>query len=385
MKNPEKLTFLIVDDVDNMRRSIRSMLKLINFGRHYLEAPNGLIAWRMLEENDPPVDFIISDYKMPHLSGVELLSRVRANKKTRDMPFLMITAEANMEVLAEAAEQDVDGYMTKPFVTATMEQKIIDLLNKAANPSLVTTHLRQLVDLEEKGDLEGALQAAKQAISAKHSSSRPYREMGRLLYNKGELNEALGFFKKAIEMNRLDVSSYHHLGQIYHKLGFTDKAIENYSKAMTISPRHADRALNFAQLLVSQDMPQEAQKVVRLLFKATCNDLETKERLITFCISHGIYDLALKASKEILREDPNRTEVIRQLGIALFHAGEYGEAAQTLEKAAANTETDFELWLTLAKSYLALRKIVRAEKWAIRIVRLSPDNKEAKEILDKCL
>jgi len=385
MKKPAQMTFLIVDDVDNMRRSIRAMLKLIGYGRFYQEAANGRDALKILQEADPPVDFIISDYNMPHVSGTELLNNVRADKKLRDIPFLMITAEANMEVVAEAAEHDVDAYMTKPFVTATLEQKINELLALVNTPLPITMHLRQLADLEEEGDLDGALIAARKAVEAKPGSSRPYRETGRLLFKKGALKQALGFFQKAIELNRLDVPSYHHMGQIYHQLGDTDKAIENYSRAMTISPRHADRALNFAQLLIDQGKREEAQKVLRLLFKTNSSDLEMKERLILFCAAQGIHELAARASRELLKEDPSKVHIYKHLGIGLYHSGLYQDAAQALEKAAQETETDVELWLVLAKTYQALKMVVRTEKWATRVIRVDSANMEAKEILNQCL
>ncbi|PIY20914.1 MAG: response regulator, partial [Deltaproteobacteria bacterium CG_4_10_14_3_um_filter_60_8] len=77
MQSPAQMTFLIVDDVDAMRRSIRTMLKLINYGRLFLEAANGRDAWRIVEKGQPAIDFIISDYNMPYLTGTELLHRIR--------------------------------------------------------------------------------------------------------------------------------------------------------------------------------------------------------------------------------------------------------------------------------------------------------------------
>ncbi|HID05616.1 MAG TPA: response regulator [Armatimonadetes bacterium] len=133
-KSPEKMNFLVIDDMDNMRRSIRAMLQIINYGKKIYEAANGRAAWEILGKDGESIDFIISDCAMPVMSGTELLHRIRLNKKLRDIPFLMITAEANMEVVAEAAEHDVDGYLTKPFVTASLEHKIKELLHKVFHP-----------------------------------------------------------------------------------------------------------------------------------------------------------------------------------------------------------------------------------------------------------
>lgn len=385
MNTPDKMTFLIVDDIDTMRHSIRSMLKLINYGRHYLEAANGIEAWRVLKKASPPVDFIISDYNMPKMTGTELLNSLREDPKQRNIPFLMITAEANMEVVAEAAEHDVDAYMTKPFVTASLEQKINDLLEKAANPSITTIQLRKAQILEEHGDLDGAIQALKIIIAKKATTSRPFREIGRLFLKKGDLQNSLAFFKKAISLNRLDVHSYHYLGEIYHQLGETDKAISHYSNALTISPRHAERALDFASLIIRQGKLAEAEKVIKLVLKTNNNDLDMREKLIIFCAENGLHDLVAKSSKELLKLDPTRVQISKYLGISLYHQDQMADAVKTLEKAALDIENDIELWLALSRAYLAMKKFVRAEKWASRVVRLDSSNEEAREILDKCL
>ena len=104
-KSLKKMNFLVVDDMDNMRRSIRAMLQIINYGKKIYEAPNGQVAWEILGKYGESIDFIISECAMPVMSGTELLHRIRLDKKLRNIPFLMITAEANMGVVAEAAER----------------------------------------------------------------------------------------------------------------------------------------------------------------------------------------------------------------------------------------------------------------------------------------
>ncbi len=382
---PEKMHFLIVDDVDNMRRSIRAMLKLINYGRRFFEAANGRDAYNLLQEEDVRIDFIISDYNMPHLSGTELLNKIRKHKRLRDIPFLMITAEANMEVVAEAAEHDVDAYMTKPFVTASLEQKVNELLDRVNNPDDLTLHMQKLRELKEKGDVDGAIDEAKLAITSNRLSSRPYRELGRLYIKKGNMKGALVCFHKATAVNRLDVISYHYMGQIYHRMGATDKAIENFAKAMDISPRHYDRALNFANLLFKQQKNQEAEKVLRLVLKTNTNNIDLKEDIADSCYSHGLVDLAVKTFRDVLKSDPERTYLLKKLGIALQRRGDFAEATQILERSLDKFPDDQELMLSLAQAYLDMQMNVRADKWAVRVLRVNPDNKEAREILKKCM
>ncbi len=222
--DPKKMNFLIVDDAQNMRRSIRAMLKLLNYGKNFYEASDGQEAWQLLRDENITIDFVISDYRMPHTSGTELLNMIRHNRRIRDTPFLMITAEANMDVVAEAAELDVDAYLTKPFTTNILERKIAELLERIRNPTPLTVHLNRSRELEEKGDLDGAIIEAQKSADLDSRSSRPWRELGRLITQKGDLAKAQSCFEQAVRHSRLDVGSYHALGQIAFRLNNHKKA-----------------------------------------------------------------------------------------------------------------------------------------------------------------
>lgn len=384
-KPPKDMTFLIVDDVDNMRRSIKAMLKLLNYGRDYYEAANGRDAWKLLQDKDVAFDFIISDYYMPHVSGTELLNLVRSNKKTRDIPFLMITAEANMDIVAEAAEHDVDAYMTKPFVTATLEQKINELLDHQNNPDPMTRHLLNARNLDEQGNLNGAITEATKATALNTRSSRPYRELGRLLIKKGDLKNGQLCFEKAIELNRLDVSSYHALGQIYFRLNQIEKAMQFFSRAMEISPRHSDRALNFAKLLLKKNCLPEAEKILKMVLKSKANDIDLREEVGDACAQHNLFDLAIKTYQDVLKDDPERFYLSKKIGLTLLKADQKNEALKILEKVAEKFPEDIDVLLTLAKTYLGMRMVARADWWVSKLLRIDPKHEEAREIAKNCL
>ncbi len=383
-KSPREMTFLLVDDMDNMRRSIKAMLKLINYGKEFYEAGNGRDAWKFLKNNPDKIDFIICDYAMPYMTGTELLYQIRFDKVLRNIPFMMITAEANMEIVAEAAEQDVDGYLTKPFVTASLEHKIDDLLQKIYNPDPFVKHLRAARDLEENGDIEKAIEEAKLALKENDRSSRPYRELGRLFFKAGKVKDSLTFFTKATEINRLDVSSYHYLGRIYYKQNKLDKAIHYFSRAMEISPRDSGRALKFAGLLIKKKKFAEAEKVLRLILKHNSN-IKIREEIVAMAASCDLFDLAAKCLRSMIKENPERYILQKKIGIVLRKTGDFNEASIHLEQAAEHMKDDIDLMLVLAKTYLDMGMVIRADKWAAEARRLAPNNKEAKRIMDKCL
>jgi len=125
-----KMRFLVVDDFSKMRRIVRNLLKELGF-TNVDEAEDGVVALNKLKTQR--FEFIVSDWNMPNMTGIELLKAVRADVDLKHLPFLMITAEAKRENIIEAAMAGASGYIVKPFTAATLEEKmgkIFQNLNK---------------------------------------------------------------------------------------------------------------------------------------------------------------------------------------------------------------------------------------------------------------
>jgi len=120
MSNPN-LKFLVVDDFSTMRRIVRNLLKELGF-TNVDEAEDGVNALQKLRGES--FDFVISDWNMPNMTGIELLRQVRADAALRHLPVLMITAEAKKENIIEAAQAGASGYIVKPFTAATLDEKL---------------------------------------------------------------------------------------------------------------------------------------------------------------------------------------------------------------------------------------------------------------------
>lgn len=118
--NPN-MRILVVDDFSTMRRIIKNILRQLGFS-NVIEADDGTTAWETL--NKDRVDFVISDWNMPNMTGIDLLRKVRASEQFAHIPFLMVTAEAQQENIIEAVQAKVSNYIVKPFTADTMKQKI---------------------------------------------------------------------------------------------------------------------------------------------------------------------------------------------------------------------------------------------------------------------
>lgn len=116
-----KMKILIVDDFSTMRRIIKNILRQLGYENLY-EADDGTTALKVLQEEK--IQFIISDWNMPTMSGIELLKKVRATESWKDLPFLMVTAEGQKENVIEAVRNKVSNYIVKPFTAETLKEKI---------------------------------------------------------------------------------------------------------------------------------------------------------------------------------------------------------------------------------------------------------------------
>ncbi len=115
------MKILIVDDFSTMRRIIKNLLRDLGF-TNTVEADDGNTAVPIL--NAGGIDFLVTDWNMPGMTGIELLKYVRADEKLANMPVLMVTAEQKREQIIEAAQAGVNGYIVKPFTAATLKEKI---------------------------------------------------------------------------------------------------------------------------------------------------------------------------------------------------------------------------------------------------------------------
>jgi two-component system chemotaxis response regulator CheY len=127
--NPD-LTFLVVDDFSTMRRIVGGLLRQCGATK-VLEAEDGAQALRLIENN--AIDFVVSDWNMPNMTGLELLKALRAHPRFSRMPVLLITAEGRKENIVEAAKAGADGYIVKPFTQDTLQEKLTRILARHAS------------------------------------------------------------------------------------------------------------------------------------------------------------------------------------------------------------------------------------------------------------
>lgn len=121
------MKILVVDDFPTMRRIVKTLFRQNGF-TNFIEAEDGVQGYEMLKQQ-PDVEFIVSDWNMPNMTGIEFLKAVRADPQFKHLPFLMVTAEAEKENIIEAVKSGVSNYVVKPFTGQTLAEKLAKIFN----------------------------------------------------------------------------------------------------------------------------------------------------------------------------------------------------------------------------------------------------------------
>ncbi len=121
MAADQNMKILVVDDFSTMRRIVRNILKQLGF-TNIEDAEDGDVALEKLKDNE--FDFVITDWNMPNMTGLDLLKNIRSDDKLKDLKVLLVTAEAEKENVVQAAQAGVNDYVVKPFTADVLQQKI---------------------------------------------------------------------------------------------------------------------------------------------------------------------------------------------------------------------------------------------------------------------
>lgn len=122
-----KMRILVVDDFSTMRRIVKAILKQLGY-EHIEEAEDGKQAYDMVKTGK--FDFVVTDWNMPNMTGIDLLRSIRADPNVKDIPVLMVTAETDKSIVIDAIQAGVNNYIVKPFTAQIFEEKMNKVFEK---------------------------------------------------------------------------------------------------------------------------------------------------------------------------------------------------------------------------------------------------------------
>lgn len=122
-----KMRFLVVDDFSTMRRIVKNILKQLGY-ENIEEAEDGAQAYSKLKSGN--FEFVVSDWNMPNMDGLELLKKIRSDDQLKHLPVLMVTAEAEKDKVITAIQAGVSNYIVKPFTAEVLKEKMDRIFEK---------------------------------------------------------------------------------------------------------------------------------------------------------------------------------------------------------------------------------------------------------------
>jgi tetratricopeptide (TPR) repeat protein len=378
-----RLSVLVVDDMPAIRRMLRQMLLLIGVGGRIGEANDGVEAWDILK--DIPYDLVICDINMPRMSGLDLLRAMRANPRYETTPFLMITGEVSEEIVAAAAESEVDSYLLKPFQVTALEKRLSEIIKKKLHPSGGEALFLQAQKLKFAGQPDQALHLLEKLTKP------PYKKQAKTFNLAGECLKALGdhenaaeCFTQAVEINPKFLKTYQNLATLMETTGRLDEARQYLEQAQTLSPLNTERLYHLGQLCLQAGNQEKAQDYLHQCLK-TGHDFANSHRqeAAEVFLQAGLSETAEMLFTQSLQEDPKNLHLYNRLGIALRQQQKHQEALDCYHKALKVDPKSEKIYYNLGILYFDLGQKEKSLDAFRKALKLRPNFPQAKDFLKR--
>lgn len=405
---------LVVDDSLNMRRTIKNLFHSIEID-NILEAPEGVTALNILREtvskhkegmivldhkdeaiqtlldnqilkmrskqvNTSKCLFILLDWNMPKLTGIDVAREIRADKDLRDIPILMVTAELELGQVSKAGEIGVNGYLVKPFDGVKMEETIKKIIYNRENPPEHVKVLLKGEELMEKGEYQEALKVFASAKKLK-DSARVRVLIGEVFEKTGNEDEALRSYISATEINPSFLLAQNAAANLYIKRGEEKSALKHLEKTCELSPHNPKRQLLLGSIYLQEKEGKKAEAAFQVAVR------------LDPIISSDIGEVYFKAGsgakaepyfREALRVNSgDKVHIHNRLGIILRGAGKWQEAIDEYKKAVALDPEDEVIYYNMGKAYLQGGRKYEAMDSFQDAIRVNPKFDQAREELVK--
>lgn len=372
---PSELSILVVDDMKSMRLTIRKMLKSLGIGKKLQFAENGKAGLQILRGSK--CDLAIIDWNMPVMNGIAMLEEIRNDPALRDMPVIMVTAEAERDIVLEVAETEVEGYLLKPLTLESLDSKIKTVIQQLENPDPVTVHRKRARDLEEAGDYSGAIQETKLALQLKPSASRLLRQLGLLNFRIKKNQIAEKCLLKAVSVNPQDTKSRVFLADYYLKINELEKTGRHYLHVLSLSTQYNDRAFDIGSRLLRNGHKSLALQIFTKVIAKSSKRNAAREKIIDICLQYHELDFPRQLLKDAIRDNPSNYDMVFKAGTIEQDAGDWESALKLFKKVDRNVRGHIDAKLRIAKIYYMNRKILVADDYLNQILRIDPTHEEA--------
>lgn len=367
---------LVVDDMQNMRRTIKSILKNLGIEEEkILQAKDGEVAMKMLEGEDEII-FVLLDWNMPRLSGIEVLIKMKEDEKLRDIPVLMVTAEVNEQQIVQSVEYEVKNYIIKPFVAKTLQEKMMNVINPPEYLQLI----KEGENLLGQGEYDKALAIFESVLKTKPKSAGIRILMGRVYEKKNEIGKACEICEEAVKKNPMYLRAHNTLAEFLIKKGNKTKALLSLEAAAKISPLNPQRHMKIGDLYVETEGNYEKAK--EAFKKAMRQNPDMIKEVAEVYLKNNKAEEAEMLFRSALKQKMN-IHLYNRLGIALRHQKKWKEAILEYQNALQVEPENEVVFYNMGMAYLDGHKEEEAIRSFKKALEIKPDFPEPQQMLQK--
>lgn len=373
---------LVVDDVIPSRQAVVNVLDVLGYP-HIVEAANGQEAWELLCHGEKPPGLVIADWKMPRMSGIELLKRVRTHAVLNDIPFLLLTSRAEPGDLALAADLGVSGYLVKPLDIRALQHKLETLGNKTGSQGSHAAVVK-LETLVNEGRLTEARDLVKDLMHEAHGETGSGALYGEALLarHQGDLSQAEAAIDACLRHAPLMGRAWLLRARIMHDAGKMDQARTSVDKAMKISPENVEYVLFRGRLELEEHHFSQSRQFFMTALNMAPGDASVREAIWNMHIKAGQVLEAMQEFGPYLFEYLP-LELLNQTALALRKQGATEAAVRVYRQALRKDPANTRLLFNLAMAEIRLSDTRKGLMHLQRAVDLDPDFHAARKVLDR--
>lgn len=391
--NPSKMTILVVDDHDLIRKSVIKILTKLRFG-NIIECSNGSDAIRTIATES--LDLLICDLYLGSIDGFTVMQALRQKETHSDIPILIITGEGTKDEIVKAADQGVDDYILKPFQAPEFEKKVVAALNKFYSPTPLVSHLREaermLLDgktAEAQTEIELALKEDPRSARASHLLSlllikqgkereaienlragidenpsflKNYRTLADLHISNQRPQEAIKVMRSELELNPKQPLRQVQLAKLLAKSGDQLGAIDHYRQALLESNKLKPALLGIGKAFAESDNLEKAVYYFKRVRRHYPTDVNPLEALVKYALAAGQPKVAEMALRDEKKENPHRLDTYLILAKFYGATGRFEDGISVVEDAEKIAPESLDTLILKANLYKENNNLDEAQK-----------------------
>lgn len=378
------MTFLIVDNQDVI---LTFAIKLLNKLGHknVLKAKNGIEALKILDEQSrfvikKPISFIITDWEMPRMNGIELVKALKQDKRFMDIPVIIVADEMTREKITYAIEEGADYYQQKPYSEASITEATRKVMEMKANPDPVQKSLLRMHAMKAQKKFKKAIEIGKEVLAQVPQNPAISLSLGECYFNLQKFDHAKACFKAALSSDQSS-KALHLMGKTYMREASYQKALPFLEKANLLNPLNVDVKIDMGSTYMHLGMTKKGEEIFQGFTPEKLSDLNNTN------IGAAYLDLRDidTAGKYLYPTDPPISDAIgvyNTFGIELRKKGKYTEALAQYDKCLRLEPHNKTILLNNAYVYVAMRDWPKAKTLLEKCLEIDPKYHGATRMLD---